>query len=141
MLLLLGCALLQMVLARVLPSPWWVPDLLAAALVLTILRTPTRWLLLSTVTASITVLWAVRHGPPLFFSWLLAGGGVRVATTQWQLEEPRMLMALAGLVSLLTMSSAVWLDDLWSPERIGWMALRTLLTALSVPLLRRGDRV
>ena len=137
MIRLLGCALLQMVCASVLPSPWWVPDLLAAGLVLAILRAPARWLLYSTVAASVTVLWAVRQGAPIFVSWLLAGGAVRLAMTQSHLEEPRILMVVAGLVSLLTMSGAVWLDDLWSLERIGWMVLRAVLTALMVPMLRR----
>lgn len=136
-LLLMGCGLLQLLLARLMPSPWWVPDLLAAGLVLAILRVPGWWLMFSAFAAAFTVMWSVRHAAPLFTSWVLAGGAVRLLMDRWHMEEPRAQMVAAGLISLAMMTGAVWMDNVWSFEQAGWMSLRAVLTALMLPLMRQ----
>ena len=134
---LVGCFAAQLLLARVLPSPWWVPDLLAAGLVVAILRAPSWWMAFSAFAASGTVLWSVRHGAALFMAWVALGGMVRLLIDRWDIEELRVQMVVVGLASLVLMAGSAWLDEVWSLELAGWMALRAVLTALVLPMVRR----
>ena len=136
-LILIGCFALQLLLARVMPSPWWVPDLLAAGLVVAILRVPSWWMIFSAFAACGTVLWSVRHTAPLFMMWILLGGALRLLIDRWDIEALRVQMVAVGVVSLAIMAGSAWMDDVWSLELAGWMALRAILTALVLPMMRQ----
>lgn len=132
----IGCLVLHQLLAGLSPSPWWVPDLTMAGLVLAIVETPRRWLTLSILAATFTLVWAARDVLPLFVGWLLAGGATRLVMSHWDVEDPRLRTALIVLASLAMSSAALWLADLWSLERVGWLLVRALMTALVVLCLQ-----
>ena len=133
---LLMCMPLHLLLAILMPSPWWVPDLTMAGLVFAIVDTPRQWLIGSIFAAAFTMVWAVRDILPLFAGWLILGGAIRWAIGQWDIEEPHLQAACIVFASLAMSSTALWLADLWSLEGVGWLLVRAVMTLMAVLLLQ-----
>lgn len=137
MILLLGCLLAQMVLSHALPSAWWTPDLLAAGLVLGVLKRPARWLALSVAAGLCAVAWAIRAPEAICLSYVALALAVRAAIRQWDLSDRRAQCALVGVASGVLTSLAIWLDNLWSLPVAGLMLMRAMVTGLTVRWLQQ----
>ena len=135
--LLAACWLTHVLLAQVMPSPWWVPDVTLVGLVLSVTRSPSRWLLLSWLAGCSTLLWAVRYPAPLMAGAVAVGGSVRLLTAAWDAADARIQYLVMGLASGLTTLGAVWLEGCWSLSLLGLAAMHVLLTCLAFVILRR----
>ena len=133
--LLLSAAGVQIVLARLGCSTWWIPDLLLVALILSVAASPSRWLLYGIVAGGISALWAVRVPWALWAANLLLAGLIRVGARHWDLSDARVQQVLVGVANLLMRLWLVWLDDTWSLALVGPLLLQTGVTVLVVPLL------
>jgi len=133
---LVGCLGAQALLACVVPSPWWVPDLALVGLVLVIGATPERWLPAACLAGLFTGALAVRVPIPIAFGYLICGWVLRTAGSRWDLADRRVqCLAAAGSSTLLTMGM-LWLEDKWSVTLVGLASVRVFLTGLG-PLLVR----
>ena len=137
MLILVGCLVAHGFLADIIPSPWWVPDVTLVGLVLAIERLPRCWLLFSATAGISMMAWAVRFPQPVFLGYLGFGGVVRLLARQVDANDLRIQCLMAGLASVVLSLGALWLDGLWSLPLLGLMSGRALLTAMTVPLVRR----
>ena len=135
LLVLLGCATAHLALAAVSPSPWWVPDLTLAGLVLSVARAPTRWLALSGWAGFLTVGWAVRFPGQIFTGYLLIGWASQMVARQWDATDLRIECVLVAAGSLVLMLGMLWLADLWSPGLVVLSGFRAALTCGIVPLV------
>ena len=133
--ILAWCLVAHVVLARLIASPWWVPDLTLVGLVLAVTRRPARWWLLSAVAGLLTMGWAVRSAGSIFAGYLLIGGAVRLAGHQWDATDLRIEAGLVGAASLMATLGTFWLGDVWSPLLLVFMGLHTALTCATVPLV------
>jgi len=129
------CVIAHLVLAMVIPSPWWVPDLTLVGLVLSVGASPAQWLVLSGGAGLVTMVWAVRSSVPMFVGYLLIGFACRMAQRQWDASDLRIETGLVGASSLWLTLGAFWLDDLWSPLLLALMVVRTAVTCGAVPLV------
>ena len=130
------CLAAHAVLARAVPSPWWVPDLTLVGLVLAVARTPSRWLLLSAIAGLFAMGWAVRFPAQIFLSYVAVGAGARLLGRHWDATDLRVQMGLLGLSSVLLNLAGLWLSDLWSFALLGLSLVRMTLTVLAVPCVR-----
>ena len=137
MLILVGCLVAHGLLADIVPSPWWVPDVTLVGLVLAIGRLPRHWLLFSATAGISMMAWAVRFPQPVFVGYLGFGGVVRLLARQVDANDLRVQCFTAGLASAALSLGALWLDGLWSFSLLGLASGRVLLTAMAVPLARR----
>ena len=134
---LLSCASLHVLLAGVLPSPWWVPDLTTAGLVLAAAQRPQRWLVLSMTAGGLTILWAIRFPVQVFCGVCFLGLATQLAATQWDLTDVRVKRWLVGGATLLMSLWMFWLDEALSVRILGWIVTRSAFTALAAPWLMR----
>lgn len=138
MIALVGCLVFQAVLASVLPSPWWVPDLASIGLVLAIAAVPHRWLAYAGVAAAAMLAWTIRWAPPSLALVFLAAWSVRTAARRWDAADPRVQVALIiGVSSVLTLA-ALWSESLMRVATLwGWAGLRLILTVLTACAVAR----
>ena len=133
---LAGCLIAHAVLARAVPSPWWVPDLTLVGLLLAVAKAPSRWLLLSVVAGLFTMVWAVRFPKQVFLSYVALGWVVQMLGRQWDATDPRVQVGMVGLASALLTLGGLWLDELWSFPLLGLSMVRVAMTLLAVPCVR-----
>ena len=133
--LLIGCWVVQLVLAQAMPSPWWVPDLMAAGLIVAITRQPSRWVLFSAIAGLCQSLWALRAPGPLMGSYLAVGGLTAVAHTRWDLTDRRLQSLLVMAASAMVIGVGFWLDEVWSAPIIAAALLRLGLTVISLRVI------
>ena len=131
MALLLSALIAHVVVARIIPSPWWVPDLSLVGLVLAIVRAPTRWLVFSGVALLCPVVWAIRCALPILISYVVVGWLVYVVATQWDATDLRVQVLLVSLASVLTTMMLLWLDEQWSLALLGSTIVRVAMTTFA----------
>lgn len=117
------------------PSPWWVPDLTLVGLVLSVVRSPARWLALSGWAGLITMAWAVRFPGPILAGYLFIGWASQMLARQWHATDLRIECLLVAIGSLSLTLGTLWLDDLWSPVLLLLTGIRAALTCAAVPLV------
>ena len=137
MVILVTCWVAHLLLAGLIPSPWWVPDLTLAALVLAVGRTPRRWLTLSGVAGLFTIIWAVRFPLQILIGYLAVGGVVCTLTRYWDTADVRVQSLMAGVASLAMAFGALWLDGIWSMVQLGLAGVHAAMTALAVLVIQR----
>ena len=141
MLFLAGCWLAHAMFAGLIPSPWWVPDLTLAGLVLAVGRAPSRWLILSGAAGLFTIVWAVRFPLQILIAYLVVGGVMRTLTRAWDAADSRVQSLTAGVASLAMTFGALWLDGLWSMAHLGLAGVHAAVTALAVLVMQRALQV
>ena len=124
------------VVAGVVPSPWWTPNLTLVGLILAIAQTPTQWLTFSGLAGYWMVGWAIRFPVPILLSYLFFGWITQVLAKHWDARDLRVQCVMVGVASLLTMLEALWLDELWSLPLLGLMSAQVMVTVLAVPCAR-----
>ena len=134
---LAGCLLAHALLARLAPSPWWVPNLTLVGLIVGLAREPRHWVALSGAAGLFTMMWAVRFPQPILLGYLLIGGGVRTLAQHWDLSDARVQALLIGLASAAMTASSLWLDHLWSLALVGLAGIHVAVTLLAAPVARR----
>ena len=135
--LLVGCLMTHTLLAASVPSPWWVPNLTLAGLVLSIGRSPRRWLGLSGLAGLWTVVWAVRLPEVVLLGYLGWGWLAQEAAKRWDTTEARVQSGFVGIASLLMTVGMLWLEGLWSVPLLGVAVAHVTVTCAAVPLLHR----
>ena len=134
--LLLSTLAAHALIARAVPSPWWVPDLTLVGLILAVARAPSRWLLLSAVAGLFTMAWAVRFPKQMFLSYVALGWVVQMLGRAWDATDLRVQLGMVGLASALLSLGGLWLDELWSFPLLGLSMVRVAMTVLAVPCVR-----
>ena len=124
-------------LAGVIPSPWWVPNLSLVVLVVIVARVPNRWLILSWLAGMFMMVWTVRFPVLVFASYLFVGWAVQALSQRLDTTDPRAEWLIVGLASLCLTLGALWLESLWSVSLVGLAVVHIGLTVLAVPLTRR----
>ena len=133
--LLIGCWIVQLVLAQAMPSPWWVPDLIVAGLIVAVIRQPSRWMTLSVMASLCQALWALRAPGQLMGSYLAVGGVTAVVHTRWDLTDRRLQLLLVMAASVMMTGVGFWLDEVWSAPIIAAALLRLGLTVISLAVI------
>ncbi|MBI4598355.1 MAG: hypothetical protein HY737_08160 [Candidatus Omnitrophica bacterium] len=127
----------QLLLVQVLPSPWWVPDLLVVALVVAMSAQPNRWVALSAAAGLCQSVWAVRFPWHIVMSYVGVGWLAMLAHARWNAADWRVQALAVGAGVAMVTAVGLGLDALWSLDAIGLAGVRVGLTVLSFFLLRR----
>lgn len=135
----MACAMVHVLLAQIVPSPWWVPNLTLVGAVLGICRAPSKWLMVSALAGLFMFPWAIRCPTQLILGYLACGWLIQVLATQWDIDEGRIQSVVALVASSGMTFGALWLEDLTSLPLIGLALIHVALTTLSVPLVRSFD--
>jgi hypothetical protein len=135
--MLAACMAAHLLVAELVPSPWWVPNLTLVGLVLAIERIPCNWLLLSGASGLFTMAWAVRFPIQVFVSYLACGWAVYLFVRHWDTDDLRVQCLAVAVASAAMAVEMLWLDDLWSFPMVGLVGLHATVTALSVPMMQR----
>ena len=133
---LAACLLTHALLAQVIPSPWWVPDVTLVGLIVSVTRAPSRWLLFSWLAGLSMLLWSLRHAVPLMMGAVVIGGIVRLLARDWDATDARVQSLIVGLASCLMTAGAMWLDACWSLPLFGLAAVHIALTCLAFAVVR-----
>ena len=141
MLILLGMLTGHVILAGIVPSPWWVPDLTLIGLVVTISQVPQQWLRLSVITGLFATSFAIRCSGPLLVSYLGLGWMVQRLARRWDVTDLRVQVLVVSVGNVLITLGLLWLDELWSIPLLGLVAVRVMLTGLAVLCVRPLMRV
>ncbi len=134
---LLGCIALHLLLADVVPSPWWVPDFTLVGLVMAVALAPHRWFVLAMLAGVAAMVWAIRFPGPILMTYLIIGMGVRVMTMHWDMADARVQALTVSVASLLVTLECLWLHELWSLSLLGLTGVHVVMTVLAVPVTRR----
>ena len=132
-----GCLGGHLLLANMVPSPWWVPDLTLVGLVLAGARAPRSWLLLSAVAALISIGWTVRWVVPVTMGYLAIGGVGSFVGRQWDATDRRIEGLLVAAASVWLTLGALWLEGLWSARLIALAGIHVAVTCVVVPLVHQ----
>ena len=135
--ILSGCVLTHALLAGLIPSPWWVPDLTLGGLVLAVSRMPRQWLGLAVVAGLFTVIWAVRFPQPVFISYLALGWTVQALAGYWDATDRWIQWVIATCASVVMTLGFIWVEDLWSLRLLGLAGAHVAITSLAVALVQR----
>lgn len=134
--LLIGCLLAHVVIAELVPSSWWVPDLTLIGLVLSVGERPERWLVGSALAGLATMVWAIRFPVPVSVGYLAFGWAVQAAARQWDATDERVQYLLVLVASVLFTFGALWLHDRWTFMLVGLALVRVVMTCSALPLVR-----
>ena len=134
--ILLGCVLMHLLVASLVGSPWWVPNLTMVGLVFAVATVPSQWLVLSGVAAVVTTLLTVRMTGLLVSGYLLLGWGLQVLATLWDLTDLRVQCLVVGTASLLIAGGALLVEGPWTPAIVGALCGYLAITCVTIPLLR-----
>jgi hypothetical protein len=126
----------HVIVAGLLTSPWWVPDLTLIGLVLVIIRAPHRWVIFSIVAGLSTAAWAIRSSSPVLLSYLLIGWMTQRIAKQWNAMDLHVQWLFVGVASAALTFGLIWLDNLWSWPVVGLGVMHTAFTVLLVPVVR-----
>ena len=137
MIVLGACLVAHHVLALIVPSPWWVPDLTLVGLILAVTSTPRQWPLLSGLAGFLTMLWAIRNPQPVALAYGGLGGVVAWITRRLDASDVRVQCFIVGSAGLLLSLGALWFEDLWSLPLVGAMGIRIVMTTGMVPVVRK----
>ena len=139
--ILAWCLVAHALLARLIASPWWVPDLTLVGLVLGVSLRPRRWLMASVMAGLFMMLGAVRFPVQIFLGYLLCGTIVQFAAQRWDTTDGRIQGCVVIVLSTLMTLGLLGLERLWSWPLLAFAALRVAVTGLSLwfvqQLLRR----
>ena len=134
---LAGCLVVHWLLARFLPSPWWVPNITLVGLMLTIAKHPERWLVLAWVAGVFTTLWTVRASGGILFSYFVIGGVIQIMAKRWDLDDVRIQPWLVGGLTLLFTFFLIWLEAIQAWPILGPALCHALATCAVLPFVRR----
>ena len=133
---LAACLFAHVLLAQLVSSPWWVPDVTLVGVMVSVTRAPSRWLLVSWLAGLSTLLWTLRHAAPVMISMIVLGGIVRLLAAHWDATDARVQYLVVGLASCLMTTGAIWLDGCWSLPLLGLAAVHIALTCLAFCIIR-----
>ena len=136
MLVLVAYLAAHALIAQIVPSPWWVPDLTLVGLIFTVARSPRHWLALSVLAGLFTLAGTVRFPGPIFMSYLVLGWIVQWLAGHWDVTDARVQYFMTGLASLAMTFGALWLDGLWSWPLVGLASVHVALTGFTAMGLR-----
>ena len=137
---LFGCLMLHSLLAAVMPSPWWVPNVTLLGLVRSISAAPRWWLRNAAVTGLFSVMWAVRHATTMLVSYACLAWAIGVLSRRWDVADPRVQGVLVGGMSWLFALVAAGMERQWSLPVLGLAMVHAALTSVLLPLVSVGAR-
>ena len=137
MMVLWGSLAAQWLLSQVLPSPWWVPDVALAGVVVSVAASPKRWVVVGVAAGVAMLPWLTRALVPLGAGYLVCAAAVRELSTTWDASDARLQLGVTAAASLLMTVGAMGLARASMWPVAGPALLHTALTALCVIGLRR----
>lgn len=137
-LILAGGIGLHWMLADLLVSSWWVPDLTLLAVILVVIASPTRWWLAASL-AGLATMCRMAHCPAAALLWYGGLGlALRMCAAVWNLADQRILGSVVGLAEALWVGLLLWVQDGWHLAVLPPAAVHVALTVL---LVRPGQRL
>lgn len=136
MAILVWCLVAHAVLARLIASPWWVPDLTLVGLVVGVSLRPKRWLMASVMAGLFMMLGAVRFPAQVFLGYVLCGTIVQLAARRWDTTDGRIQGGVVLILSAFMTLGLLGLERLWSWPLLAFAVLRVAVTGLSLPCVR-----
>jgi hypothetical protein len=135
--ILAWCLVAHALLARLIASPWWVPDLTLVGLVVGVGLRPRHWLIASGVAGCFMMAWAVRFPAQVALGYVLCGTLVRLVARRWDMTDGRIQGCLVIALSSLLTLGLLGLERLWSWPLLACAAVRVAVTGLSLLLVQR----
>ncbi len=135
-----AAAMLQTMFGALVPSGWWMPDLLLVVTVLAVGSDPERALIASVIAGSAAAVLTARQSWSAGAAYLGVGIALRWVATRWNIADTAIqLVCVAVLESAIV---AWWLvvSGHVTISLIGSAVLRVALTAAIVPFCRRAWR-
>lgn len=136
MTVLIGCLASHQLLAHVIPSPWWLPDLTLIGLVLSVGKAPRQWPALSVAAGCFTILWMARFPGHVFLGYLMCGWAVGALARRWDTADARIQWCLVLAAGAAMTLGLIWLDNLWSLPVLGLALARVVVTGCCAPIVR-----
>ena len=134
--ILAWCLVAHALLARLIASPWWVPDLTLVGLVLGVSLRPRHWLMASVVAGLFMMLGAVRFPAQVFLGYVLCGTLVQLSAQRWDTTDGRIQGCVVLILSAFMTLGLLGLERLWSWPLLAFAAVRVAVTGLSLPCVR-----
>ena len=134
---LAGWCALHVAAVQLVGSPWWVPNFTLIGLVRGVVAAPSRWLWIAAVCGALLSLWVVRWPGALLLGCVAGGGLLRAAAAQWNLQDRRVELATAAILSAGWVVSLLIMDHLWSLPIAGLAAWHVAATCAGLAASRR----
>ncbi|MBI2174327.1 MAG: hypothetical protein HYU33_03945 [Candidatus Omnitrophica bacterium] len=126
------CCLLHVILASIISSPWLVPDMTLAGLILVCGAFPDRWMIFATMAGMWAMIWAIRFPIPIFFSYFSSACLLRLIADRWDTADPRIQSVFACGVSFLSAAIWLWIEESTSWALLAWAVVRATVTGISL---------
>ena len=111
-------------------SPWATPDFVVLGMVLSLARSPQRWLFIAAAVAGMMLLWAIRFSALLAVGTLGLGALLAWAAGRWDFSDRRVLLIAVGSAALSMNGLMIWSEDLWTWMTVLLLGTRVFLTAV-----------
>lgn len=118
------------------PSPWWIPDITAIGLVVTVGRPRAGWLGLSLFAGCVAMALAVRFAGAVLVWYVALGWLVHRLRRHWDASDVRVQSLVAGVSSLVMVLAMLGMGRIGSLSLLWWVVARAALTGLGVWLAR-----
>lgn len=137
--LLIGAVMLgQIALGGVVASPWFLPDVSLALLVVMIAQLRTRRAAVAVFAAGVAALFSARHPAWIAGAYLAVAAFVWMLGSMWDLTKPSLQRVAVGMAEALWLLACLAIDQ--GSGTLAWMALRTGLTVVCLPLVQPLSR-
>lgn len=130
------CLIAHELFARLIPSPWWVPDVTLVGVVLMTGSARRDWIVLVAVAGLVSSLWAIRVSGLIVMEYLLLGGILQLVARYWDVTDLRMQCVVSGMASAAMTGSLLWVDRLHSIPLLALASVHVAMTCLVVPVVR-----
>ena len=131
----LSCLIGHVLLARLIPYPWWIPNLTATGLTLATINAPSRWPIYATTAGLALTIWMPHDRTRLFMTVLVLGWLVKWVAGRWQATDRRVqAITIAALTAAMALGTIKW-QATSSWRLLGMALLQTAMTVLSSGLL------
>ena len=128
--------LIQVVIGRAVSSPWFVPDVALALLVVMMARLRARRLELAAFAALLAALFSMRHPVLVAGAYLAVAACVGMLGSMWDLAEPSLLRLAVGAAETLWLLACLAADR-GTISMMGFVGVRVFLTLMCLPVLKK----
>ena len=124
------------ILATLIPSAGWVPDLALVGMVLAISLAPARWFVFSIILGGWVILWVVRHRTAFLLGYWLLGWALQFVAKVYDPTHHRIQQLEVAVATFLISIGMLWCDHGWSISSLGGVGIHMVATSVSLYVFR-----